>query len=184
MFATTGDLIQNLKNRYLNLTTFEANFTQINYFSQHGITHESKGTFYLQNDTIILEYTAPDYQFLKSHNSLLTMYFQNENTAIIDTSENPITHTLLHFSNLLSQDFEFYRKENNLYVYTILNPMELAHDLKIHINNQTNTIDIISYSDEFNNIITIRLDNQRFNRPLTKTVGEFVIPDGTYIIQN
>ena len=184
LLASPETIINNLKNRYLNFTTFEADIIQTNYFSDHEITLESKGSIFWHNDTIVLEYTEPVYQFKKSDNTSLILYFARENTAIVSTGENPVTHTILHFSNLLNQDFEYYGRRNDKFIFTVLSPIDKEQNIRLYINQSESLIETITYKDEFENTISITLQNQRFNQPLSKSVESFVIPQGTSIIQN
>ena len=181
-FATNDELIQNLKNRYLNLNTYEATITQTNWFSEHDISLVSKGTLFLQGHTVVIEYTEPTYQFMKTDGRRLTLYTQDQNTAIISTDENSVLHLALHFSNLLNHDFILLSANNNESIFQLSIPMEEVSDFRLYVDTVNTVINKISYKDDINNSVEIRFENQRFNQELSRNINTFTIPEGTAII--
>lgn len=176
------ELICKLQNKYNNIKTYEANINQINYFKEQDISLESKGKLFIENEAIVLEYTDPFYQFMKSESNLLTLYSKNENTAFISQDNNPVTSSVLHFSSLVNQDFLLLEKENNLFVYKLSKPVEPISDMKIFVSKDA-IIEKIVYSDDLNNIITIEISKQIFNKKLSRSISDFVIPDNATVIE-
>ena len=184
LYANSAEIVQNLLNRYTSINTFEADLTQTNLFNEHDITLTSTGRIFIQGDTVVIEYIEPVYQFIKSSNNRLIIYSSDQNTAIISSEENQAVHLIFHFSNLLSQDINFISSSNNNAIFTIAIPIEELTDITLHVNIVNNTIDKISYEDDLSNSVIIEFSNQRFNRTLSKSINDFVIPEGTTIINN
>jgi len=184
LYANSAEIVQNLLNRYTSINTFEADLTQTNLFNEHDITLTSTGRIFIQGDTVVIEYIEPVYQFIKSSNNRLIIYSSDQNTAIISSEENQAVHLIFHFSNLLSQDINFISSSNNNAIFTIAIPIEELTDITLHVNIVNNTIDKISYEDDLSNSVIIEFSNQRFNRTLSKSINDFVIPEGTTIIDN
>ena len=182
LYATNDNLIQSLKSRYLNLNTFEATITQTNWFSEHDISLISKGTLFIEGYTVVIEYTEPTYQFMKTDGRTLTLYTQEQNTAIVTTDENSVMHLILHFSNLLNHDFILLDTIDDESIFQLVMPFEEVHDFRLHVNTANSIINKISYKDDMNNTVSISFENQRFNQRLNREVNTFTIPEGTTII--
>ena len=87
------NIIDSAKEKYSNISTFEASIFQENHFIEQDIVLLSTGTFFLQNSTVVIEYLEPFYQFIKANNEGLTIYSKDQNAAIISSqNEQPILH--------------------------------------------------------------------------------------------
>ena len=177
-------ILQSTKAKYLNITTYQAEITQENIFTQHDMSTLSKGQIFIDKKSIVLEYTEPDYYFLKVDNGEITMYSEVGNMAIINSDDGSYGNMVLHFSSLMSKDFEFFEIKDNLYIFTIISPLETVQDLMIYINPTDALIETIKYSDDMDNKVIINIKNQLFNTELRHKIEDFVIPDEVSIIEN
>jgi outer membrane lipoprotein-sorting protein len=184
IFAQYDNLINSLKQKFQTAKTLEADLKQTNYFYQQDFTLESVGKIYLQGNDIVLEYTQPYYQFMKSIDNTMTVYSQNENIAVVSNSDNQMINSVLHFSSLLSQDLEFVKKEKGLLIFNVLKPVETIKDLKISIDENKVFITYIEYCDDEGNTVKIELSNQKINSSLSKKIDDFIVPAGATIIEN
>jgi outer membrane lipoprotein-sorting protein len=184
LFAQYENLINSLKQKYQSVNTLEAEIVQLNFFEQQDITLESNGKFYMQGTNLVLEYMSPTYQFMKSEKNKLTVYSRNENIAFISDDNNQITSSVLHFSSLLNQDLSFDSRNNSLYIFNILKPVESIKDLKIYVEENSVAISKIEYKDEDDNKITLEIRNQKINHELSKKIEDFKIPTNATIIEN
>ena len=176
------DLINLVQDKYLNTKTFQAELLQVNIFSMQNTQLESTGNIFIDNSNLVIEYTKPYYQFIKSTNEFLTIYSKNENTAFISENNKQVLTTILHFQSLVSQDLQFISLSDNLQKYKVLKPVEPLTSLYIFIDIKTNLINKISYTDDMDNLIILNFLNQRLNKPLTKPIESFIIPSNTNII--
>ncbi|MCL2064398.1 MAG: outer membrane lipoprotein carrier protein LolA [Candidatus Cloacimonetes bacterium] len=183
LYSSNEQLLSSIERKYQNFTTFEASIMQENYFSQINYTLESTGTVLMQNDSIVIEYTDPFYQFIKLVNGELTLYSQLENTAIISRDGEMFSQALLHFSNMLNHELRFMERDGNLVVFHVQRPIASVQNMKIFINENSELIESVTYSEDANNIVTIRFLDQRFNQSLSRNIDSFNIPSGTEIIR-
>ena len=184
LFGNEDTILQSTKEKYLNITTYQAEITQENIFTQHDMSTHSKGQIFIDNDSIVLEYTEPDYYFLKVDKGEIVMYSEKENMAIINADNGSYGDMVLHFSSLMSKDFEFFEIIDDLYIFTITSPLETVQDLMIYINPIDALIETIKYSDDMDNKVIINIKNQLFNTELSRRIEDFVIPDDVSIIEN
>ena len=184
LHADYSHKITELHTRYSNLNTFEANIVQTNYFSMIDNSSVSNGKIYITKDTVILEYTAPAYQFAKLEGSKITVYSQAENTAVVSNETDANITRIMNLPNLISSEMRFVEKENDTLIFSMVTPTDNIRNLKIYVPENQNLISKISYSDTEDNTITIALTNQNFNRTLTKRPAQFVIPSGATTIEH
>jgi outer membrane lipoprotein-sorting protein len=178
------DLLQRVQNVYANFTTMEADIYQINHFTQFDQNVESRGAIFVQGNSFVIEYTYPVYQFIKFHDDVITMFSREENIGIITRDGTDAITNVFNFQRLLSSRFNFIEMEGNHAIFTTDISIEGIVDLRVGINIRFDRIDRISYTDDMGNLITIMLNSQVFNQPLSRELNSFVIPIGTTVIQD
>jgi len=183
-FLLYCDIVTNVKNIYSNLDTFEADISQINYFSQIDQSLTSNGKLFIQNDSLVILYTEPAFQFIKLENNIITIYSRQENTAIITKDHNIFSQNIFKFSDLLNNELSFLSKDDSLLEYEININNQQIKNIKIYINEINYQIEKVSYSDDLNNIVNILISAQIFNHPLSQNIDEFALPNDVMIIEN
>ena len=104
--------------------------------------------------------------------------------AIKSTHDTETISSVFNLSNILAQKLVFHSRNENHLIFTATAVIASVEELKIHICERNQLIERISYSDDMDNIVTITLRNQRFNRALSRSIDSFVIPEGTSIMAN
>ena len=184
LLSNEDTILQLTKAKYLNITTYQAEITQENVFTQHDMSTHSKGQIFIDNDSLVLQYTEPDYYFLKVEKGKIIMYSEKENMAILNADDGSYGDMVLHFSSLMSHDFEFCEISEDLYIFKITSPLETVQDLMIYINPINALIETVKYSDDMDNRVIINIKNQVFNSLLEKKIESFVVPSDASIIEN
>ena len=182
IIALTANILENISAKYSNISSFEADISQTNFFSQIDYTLESQGKIFIFHNSFVIEYLSPIYQFIKIENEIVTMYSQQENTAIVTSNASAFNNITSLFTEILTNKFVAGEVKNGLHEYTVLENFDSISNMKIFINENTNLLEKISYSDTEDNIVTINISNQVFNEALSKSIESFVIPENATII--
>ena len=176
-------LLDRMGRKYQNFSTFEADIVQENSFTQINFNLSSRGKVFMQNNSVVIEFQEPLNQFIKLVNNEITIYSRQENIAIISSQGGGYTQALLQFSSLLNRDLRFIEKTGNILTFEVQNPIAASLNMKFFINESTELIERVTYSEDSSSLVTIQFQNQRFNQPLSKSINSFTIPNGTQIIR-
>ena len=178
-------LLNDLRAKYDNIKTFEADITQSAHLAAWDMTTQAKGVFLIDNDIIVLEFTEPMRQFLKVQKNVMTLYMAEENTAYIDENFDE-KFGIFNLSEFLTthNTFELLKTENGFAVYNVKNLKEPNLKITMYLNPNTVLISRVEMIQPSGDVTTIELRNQRFNQRLSKRVGDFVVPQGASVIRN
>ena len=167
-----------------NFHTFEAQLTQFNYFSEHDLSLESHGTVFIMENTCVIEYTDPTYQFIKISETSMITYLQDQNVAYYSRDLDVLkTANRLNFSYLLEGNLVYLKTEENLLVFQYSADWNIGFNTLIYICPEEIEIRKLSYADDTKDITTIDIHNQQFNQPLSKSIQSFEIPAEATIIE-
>jgi outer membrane lipoprotein-sorting protein len=104
--------------------------------------------------------------------------------AIVAHSENIALNVILHFSNLLSQEFNLVSESETYFKYKLTIPIADVKELYLYTCKKDILITKLEYLDFTDNRVIIEFVKQSFNERLTRGIETFVIPNGTTIINN
>ncbi|MCL1826477.1 MAG: outer membrane lipoprotein carrier protein LolA [Candidatus Cloacimonetes bacterium] len=180
-YSTTAsdNLFLKTKEKYANIVTLEADFTQGNYYAIYDAANTSFGKIYIENDSFVMEYNEPEYYFFKLEGDQLTVYSEEHNTASVYVKTDEYDGLFSNFLEVLSMEYSFIERERNYFIYSITHSNEEIVDFKIHINWRTEQLEKVIYEDNMDNQVVIIIENQVFDKPLSKQIKEFTIPKGT-----
>jgi len=178
------NLFNRTKQIYSGINTFEANLHQENVFADYDLTMTSKGKIFIDNNIIILEYTEPDYYFLKEENNNVIIYSRNENMALSLKNDIGNENAIYRFTTLLNSNFAFSHVNDHLIAYKMIEQNIEINSITIFLNKNTAQIDRIEYLDDLENLVIIELSGQKFSIILSKDIKDFVVPEGANWIEN
>ena len=183
--SASEKLLNDLRAKYDNIKTFEADIIQSAFIFALNINTNSKGILLIENNTFVLEFTEPMRQFLKVQKNVMMMYMENENTAFIDENfdEKFGYFNLADFLN--NQNiFEFLKNENGFVIYKVQNLKEPDLKITMYLNQNDILIAKVEMEQKTGELTTIELHNQKFNQKLSKKMSEYVVPENAVIIKN
>jgi len=179
-------LIADTATKYKSAKTFEADVIQSVAISYADIQMDSVGKMFLSEGVFALEYTSPKYQFITYADGVVTLYMQEENSAVITNIPENAKNDLFNPADVINTDraeYTFVREENDMVVFKVLDPDTPQADVKLFISKKDNSLVKIESDLGSGEFTTISLRNQRFNLPLSKQPNSFQVPDGVTIIR-
>ena len=185
LFANHESLLNELKAKYSATKTFEADLSQTVNYTVHGMTIESTGRLYVDGDDFVIEFFAPMSQFVKVQKGVVTMYLQNENTAIKTAigSERSNLFNPKYIISLISRMDYMYEREG-LLAFKVGIASEPNTDYRVYVSPKDKLLQKVESISKTGDITIINLSLQRFNQSLSKKLSDFVIPVGAQIIEN
>jgi len=178
-------LLSDTDTLYKSANTFEADILQTVAISYADMQIESIGKMYLANGTFALEYTSPKYQFITYVDGVVTLYMQDENSALITNIPEGAKSDLLNPADLFNSDisaYTFIQEEDGQVVFKVSDPETPQADVKLYINKSNNQLVKIESDLGTGEFTSIVLRNQKFNQPLSKSPSSFKVPEGAAII--
>jgi outer membrane lipoprotein-sorting protein len=184
--ANHDKLQSDLQQKYAAIRTFEADLTQSIHHPSLDITMESTGRFFIDNDAFVIEFLKPMSQFVKLENGRMTMYIADDNTAFISEDSGVLPSGAFIMSDLLgmNSNFTFIQEEKGLSVFRVTMPVDPSQNVRIHVNQRDVLLSKIEILGDSGETTLIELKNQRFNRPLSKRLSDFVVPASANIIHH
>jgi len=179
-------LIADTDAKYKSAQTFEADILQSIVVSYADIQMDSVSKMFLSNGVFALEYISPKYQFITYVDGVVTMYMQDENSAIITNIPENAKTDLFNPADLINTDtadYTFLNEADEQVVFKVTDPESPQADVKIYINKKDSQLVKIESDLGTGEFTTIVLRNQKFNQPLSKQPSSFQVPKGVTIIR-
>jgi outer membrane lipoprotein-sorting protein len=178
LLADETTILKNLEKKYSSIKTFEADImmtTTLKRDADFPIPNVS-GSVYVDNQVFVVEYTSPTHQLMKYENGKFAIYTNGIVVEQDDYDQGP------HFFDTgnLNKLSEIMRKDSETVDYIIYDVV-LAdvsfNELKVYVNKKDELIEKVMLDmDETNQIYTFT--NQKINKPLSKPIESFKIPEG------
>ncbi|MCD4817826.1 MAG: outer-membrane lipoprotein carrier protein LolA [Candidatus Cloacimonetes bacterium] len=156
---------------YEKISTFQADFTQKNYWAEPDISQESTGKIIYNSDKLLLSYSDPEGQKMILDSTFVTLYDPNSNqvmiTAKAEQNIKPIELIKQYWNN---SEKKFLENENGF------NKIVLKTDdgQKIILQIKKNLIFFLELSDFENNSVSYYFKN---------IVTNIAIPDSIFIFE-
>ena len=174
-------IYENILITYSNIKSYEADFTQHNYWKELDITKGSEGKIYYNTDHFLMKYSEPAGQLLLIKEDTVTMYDAASQQALISND----IQTELRPVKLISEYWDISKKE--LIESDSINckiRLITPDSQQIEVNIKNLLITEFSIIDIDKNSVTYKFSNEKINKSLPKDIFEIILPEGTNIIDN
>ncbi len=174
-------IYENISITYSNIKSYEANFTQQNYWKELDVSKQSNGKIYYNTDCFLMKYSEPTGQLLLIKKDTVTMYDTASQQALISND----TQTELRPVKLISEYWDVSQKElikSDSISFRIKLVTPDSQQIEINIKNFQITEFTVIDIDE--NRVTYKFFNEKINKSLPKDIFEITLPEGTNIIDN
>jgi len=172
---------ENILITYSNIKSYEADFTQQNYWKELDVFKQSKGKTYYNTDHFLMKYYEPAGQLLLIKEDTVTMYDAASHQALISSD----MQTELRPVKLISNYWDISKKElikNDSISFRI--KLVTPDSQQIEVNIKDFLITEFSIIDIDENSVIYNFSNEKINKSLPKDIFEITLPEGTNIIDN
>ena len=187
LMAAGEDLLQIFLTRNAKINSFQAKFTQKNYWPKQEIVHSSQGVLYTKGENILLEHKEPEKQFMVGTKDELVFYFPERQKLIgSDASfwQYFISPKFLSREYIKFCEYESYEELDNSTKFTF-RAKKVINDLKqikITFSNQDSLIERFFYKDKYNNEVLFTFYDQQVNIAIPDSIFHLEIPQDVDVI--
>ena len=174
-------IYENISITYSNIKSYEANFTQQNYWKELDVSKQSNGKIYYNTDCFLMKYSEPTGQLLLIKKDTVTMYDTASQQALISND----TQTELRPVKLISEYWDVSQKElikSDSISFRI--KLVTPDSQQIEVNIEDILITELNIIDIDENSVIYKFSNEKINKSLPKDIFEITLPEGTNIIDN
>ncbi len=166
---------------YSNIKSYEADFTQQNYWKELDVSKQSNGKIYYNTDYFLMKYNEPTGQLLLIKKDTVTMYDTASQQALISND----MQTELRPVKLISEYWDISKKEliksdSISFRIRLITPDKQ----QIVVQAQDSLITEFSIIDIDENSVIYIFSNEKINKSLPKDIFEITLPEDTNIIDN
>lgn len=166
---------------YSNIKSYEADFTQQNYWKELDVSKQSNGKIYYNTDCFLMKYSEPTGQLLLIKKDTVTMYDTASQQALISND----MQTELRPVKLISEYWDVSKKEliesdSISFRIRLITPDKQ----QIIVQAQDSLITEFSIIDIDENSVIYIFSNEKINKSLPKDIFEITLPEDTNIIDN
>ena len=175
-----NEVFSQLKAKYADVETYQAEFSQQNYWAEVDVTKTSRGKIFYNKDNLLLSYQQPDGQKLLIDSTKVIMYDpQNQQALIsdkIDTKLRPI--------EILKYYWQDAEKElvNTPNGYNIL--LKKAQKKNITATVKDGWLKKIRIEDNSGNWVEYSFFNEVYNKKISSQIFHLEFDDDVNIIDN
>lgn len=166
---------------YSNIKSYEADFTQQNYWKELDVSKQSNGKIYYNTDCLLMKYSEPTGQLLLIKKDTVTMYDAASQQALILND----MQTELRPVKLISEYWDISRKEliesDSISFRIRLITPDSQH---IEVNIKDSLITEFSIIDIDENSVIYKFSNEKINKSLPENIFKITLPEDTNIIDN
>jgi outer membrane lipoprotein-sorting protein len=174
-------IYENISITYSSIKSYEADFTQQNYWKELDVSKQSNGKIYYNTDCFLMKYSEPTGQLLLIKKDTVTMYDTASQQALISND----MQTELRPVKLISEYWDVSQKE-------LINGDSISFRIRlitpdkqqIVVQAQDSLITEFSIIDIDENSVTYKFSNEKINKSLPKDIFEITLPEDTNIIDN
>ncbi len=174
-------IYDNILITYSNIKSYEADFTQQNYWKELDVSKQSNGKIYYNTDCFLMKYNEPTGQLLLIKKDTVTMYDTASQQALISND----MQTELRPMKLISEYWDVSKKEliksdSISFRIRLITPdkQQIVVQVQDFLITEFTIIDV----DE--NSVTYKFSNEKINKNLPENIFEITLPEGINIIDS
>ncbi len=177
---------QNLENiysdiliTYSKIVTYEANFSQKNYWKELDVSMQSNGNIYYDENHLLLQYKKPNEQLLLIDHDFVTIFNPTSNQAVISNNAESDIRPINFISKYwnISQKTLIDSNKSKLEIKLVTPESE-----QIFINLENYLIVDFSIIDADTNSVHYSFASEKINHNLPENIFKLALPDDVNII--
>jgi len=188
-FAATSssELYGRLRSAYQDLSSFQADIKQSNYYPQLDRTISYSGKIYFTPGRMLMTFDQPNIQRLKIAQGRVELYDGSSNTLFKTEMlpefgrMNPVEILQLYWArssvSVTSED------SKTATVKLVPREDELINSLSATLNKDSGIVSKLSYTDNSGNSVSYDFTNIKINTTIPAAVWEFVYPPDLQVIE-
>jgi len=174
---------QNLTNTYQSLSSYQADFKQINHWQEQQTQLVSEGVIFIEGEKFTLSYTKPGSQRIVIDDDKVYIIDDKDRTIIIAELQdhlNPVGIINLYWNKSKTA----IKKETDKELVIILTSIEdpTIREIEVEVRKKDFMILRINYEDFDDNKVEFRFLNEKMNRQLDKKAFHIPLNEGYAII--
>lgn len=185
--ATPAEIYTKMQSAYKNLSTFQANVKQTNYYPQLKRSIVYDGKIYFSPGRMLMSFDKPHTQRLVIQNSRVELYDAQSNTLFKAQmlpqfgKMNPVEILQVYWTKSAVK----ITKESGDIAQVKLTPKDdpLVTALEASINKKSGIVQTLSYSDSSGNTVTYAFSGIKTNAAIPASVWNFSYPKDAQIIE-
>lgn len=174
-----SQVYENLIKKYEKINLYQADFNQINYWSEIGDTLISNGKIYYNKEKLLMNYLLPKKQKMLLDSSKIVIWDIADKTAIITENTSSISRPI----DIIKEFWDNSEIDVN----------QNKKSMKITLKNDEQTIRVelndyliknLTITDLNGNYVKYTFKNAKINKKISKSIFEINLPKDTNIINN
>ena len=174
-----SQVYENLIKKYEKINLYQADFNQINYWSEIGDTLISNGKIYYNKEKLLMNYLLPKKQKMLLDSSKIVIWDIADKTAIITENTSSISRPI----DIIKEFWDNSEIDVN----------QNKKSMKITLKNDEQTIRVelndyliknLTITDLNGNYVKYTFKNAKINKKIGKSIFEINLPKDTNIINN
>ncbi|MDZ4182868.1 MAG: outer membrane lipoprotein carrier protein LolA [Candidatus Cloacimonadaceae bacterium] len=185
--ATTAEVYAKMQSAYKNLSTFQANVKQTNYYPQLKRSIVYDGKIYFSPGRMLMSFDKPHTQRLVIQNSRVELYDAQSNTLFKARmlpqfgKMNPVEILQVYWTK---STVKITRESGDIaQVKLIPKDDPLVTSLEASIHKKSGIVQTLSYSDSSGNTVTYAFSGIKTNAAIPASVWNFSYPKDAQIIE-
>ncbi len=184
---TSSELYSKLQTTYKNLSSFQADLQQSNYYPQLKKTVTYSGRIYFTPGRMLMKFTKPSEQYLKIENNRVELYDAASNTLFQSAVQaqfgrmNPVEILQLYWDK--STVTVTSSGKNSASVKLVPKQDELVTSLSATMNPSTGIVNKLGYTDKSGNTVNYSFSSIKQNASIPASVWQVSHPKNVQIIK-
>lgn len=185
--SNPSGLYVKLQAAYGDLSTFQADLNQTNYYPQLKKSITYRGKIYFTPGKMLMSFTEPGVQRLKIEDGRVELYDESSNTLFLANVQpefgrmNPVEILQLYWGKssvtVSSED------KTTASVRLVPAKDDLVNVLSATLDKRSGIISELSYTDKNSNKVTYKFASIRLNEAIPASVWDYDYPDGVQIVE-
>lgn len=184
---TSSELYTRLQSSYKNLSTFQADVQQSNYYPQLKKTITYSGKIYFTPGRMLMSFTKPSTQLLKIENGQVELYDASSNTLFQSAMQpqfgkmNPVEILQIYWTK--STVSVTSQTKTAASVKLVPKQDDLVTSLTATLNPSSGIVSKLGYTDKSGNSVTYNFSGIKLNASIHASVWNKTYPKGVQIIR-
>ncbi|MDX9828468.1 MAG: outer membrane lipoprotein carrier protein LolA [Spirochaetia bacterium] len=183
---TTSELHDKVKLRYQNLSSFQANVQQTNYYTQLKRSIVYSGKLYFTPGRMLMSFSKPSVQRLQIQSGKAELYDASSNTLLRSNMQpefgkmNPV-EILQHYWT--RSKVSIVKQEKHLCTVKLIPQKDpMIKDMQAVIDSKTGIVNSLKYADPAGNTVTYLFSNIKRDAAIPPSVWKYDYPKDVQVI--
>lgn len=184
---STDELHQKISSTYGQLSTFQADVQQVNYYAQIKKSISYQGKLYFTQGRMLMHFTSPNEQRLYVNNGSVDLYDAQSKTVFRSPMRpefgkmNPVEILQHYWGRSQVQLISTKGKHSTVQLIPGKDPM--LKSLKATVNNSTGIVSSLSYTDNSGNTVSYTFSGIKTNVRIPASIWNYKYPKDIQVVE-